>query len=386
MATLNELLASVNTLVQTYLTKEAAIDGKVDAAIAGLANALNQSSLAQAVQAASGGNMRVIYDDVGLPSFMYRVPKVNVADIGLPGTGVHPAFIVNGAEIPEFWMGAYQATVINGRAYSLPGVDPKTSYHFDESFNACVAKGAGWHLASNAEWSAIQGICRSMGHIPRGNTNWGRAHDAAFEAGRRVDNLAPGTTSGTGRTYTGSGPARWNHNGQEFGIADLVGNVWEWQSGLRLKDGEIQMIPDNNAAAQADNTDTSTAWRAILQDGSLVNPGTANTLKLDGTNPIKIATALTTITGDSASVSHTFETVAAAAGVSVPDVLKTLGVAPYTTHDGDYIYMRNSGERLPFRGGNWDDGAHAGLSALSLRDVRSNRYSSVGFRPAFCEL
>ncbi|MBN2605975.1 MAG: SUMF1/EgtB/PvdO family nonheme iron enzyme, partial [Thiotrichales bacterium] len=317
-----------------------------------VANYLSLTSMERQVAAASGGNLRLIYDDLDNPSYMYRVPKINLEDIGLPGTGVHPAFIVDGVEVPEFWVGAYQATVINGRGCSLPGVDPTTSIDFDAALAACNSKGAGWHLASNAEWSAIQGICRSMGHIPRGNTNYGRAYDATFEAGRRVDNLAPGTASVTGRTYTGSGPASWNHNGQEFGIADLVGNVWEWQSGLRLVDGEIQIIPDNDAAAQADNTDTSTAWKAILQDGSLVAPGTAGTLKLDGTSATnataaQINTVLTNIKGDTNYNYTNFESLAAASGVTVPDILKVIGIAPYTTHDADKLWSPNAGERLP---------------------------------------
>ena len=384
MATLNELLASVDDLVQTYINKNTEIDANVDTAIANMANALDQSKMAQAVQAASGGNMRVIYDDVGLPSFMYRIPKVNISDIGQPGSGIHPAFIVDGVEIPEIWVGAYQATIINGRAYSLPGVDPKTYTNFDASFNACSAKGSGWHLMSNAEWNAVQGICRSMGHIPRGNTNYGRAYDAVFETGTASNNGTLGSTVEC--TLTGSGHASWNHNNQEFGIADLVGNIWEWQSGLRLVDGEIQIIPNNDAANQADNTATSTAWRAILEDGSLVNPGTANTLKMDGTNPIQIGTSVTNSTGTSSYVNHTFETLTNATGIVIPDILKQLGIAPYTTHDGDNIWMRNAGERLPIRGGAWGDAAAAGLSALSLSNERSGSHSSIGFRPAFCEL
>lgn len=356
-----------------------------------VSNYLSLTSMERQVSAASGGNLRLIHDDLDNPSYMYRVPKVNLEDIGLPGTSVHPAFIVNGVEIPEFWVGAYQAQVINGRACSLPGVDPTTSIDFDAAMAACNAKGAGWHLSSNVEWSAIQGICRSMGHIPRGNTNYGRAYEAVYETGRRVDNLPPGTESGTGRTHTGSGPASWNHNGQEFGIADLVGNVWEWQSGLRLVDGEIQIIKDNDAAAQADHSDLSAAWKAILQTGSLAAPGTSGTLKLDGTSAnnataAQINTVLTNITGDTNYNYTNFESLAAATGVTIPDLLKVLGMAPYTTHDSDKLWSRNSGERLPFRGGYWIYGADAGLSALYLLYFRSNASSSVGFRPAFCEL
>ena len=50
------------------------------------------------------------------------------------------------------------------------------------------------------------------------------------------------------------------------GIADLVGNVWEWTGGLRLNAGEIQILKDNDAAAHnVDMSSDSGAWKAILQ-------------------------------------------------------------------------------------------------------------------------
>ena len=47
------------------------------------------------------------------------------------------------------------------------------------------------------------------------------------------------------------------------------------------------------------------------------------------------------------------------------------------------IYMRNFGERLPYRGGGWSDGAGAGLAALVLDDSRAGAGTLIGFRPAF---
>ena len=47
------------------------------------------------------------------------------------------------------------------------------------------------------------------------------------------------------------------------------------------------------------------------------------------------------------------------------------------------IYMRNFGERLPFRGGAWNNGASAGLAALNLSYSRAVTFTDIGFRPAF---
>ena len=39
-------------------------------------------------------------------------------------------------------------------------------------------------------------------------------------------------------------------------------------------------------------------------------------------------------------------------------------------------------ERLPIRGGNWNNGARAGVFALNLNNARSNANTNIGFRPA----
>jgi hypothetical protein len=40
-------------------------------------------------------------------------------------------------------------------------------------------------------------------------------------------------------------------------------------------------------------------------------------------------------------------------------------------------------QRLPLRGGNWNNGANAGVAALNLNNARSNVNTNIGFRPDF---
>lgn len=223
-------------------------------------------ALRQAVEAASGGRNTVLYDAKGYPSIMVVIPKFNLQDIDESlGTGVHPAFIVNGVEKSEIFIGKFQAKVHDGVALSLPGQDPTVNVNFDQALNYCKAKGQGWHLMTRAEWAAIALWCWKNGFQPRGNTNYGRSSDQPYETGRRVDGGTPGSTSGTPRTLTGSGPASWYHDNTPFGIADMCGNVWEWNAGMRLNNGEIQILPNNDAADNTkDQSSTSTLWRAIL--------------------------------------------------------------------------------------------------------------------------
>jgi hypothetical protein len=51
---------------------------------------------------------------------------------------------------------------------------------------------------------------------------------------------------------------------------------------LRVNNGEIQVFANNDASlSTADFSASSSQWQAILSDGTLVAPGTANTLKWD---------------------------------------------------------------------------------------------------------
>ncbi|WP_429884770.1 SUMF1/EgtB/PvdO family nonheme iron enzyme [Geoalkalibacter halelectricus] len=352
-----------------------------------------KDSLRQSVEAATGGQVTVMYDDKGYPSHMCRVPMFTLDTIDPSWPAVpHPAFVVNGTTKSEIWIGQYPAVIHDNRALSLPGRDPAASINFDTADVRCSAKGAGWHMMTNAEWAAIALLnhkARGADTI-RGNTSYGRDHVATYETAPRQDGATPGLASGTARTLTGAGPASWRHNGEPSGIADLVGNVWEWQRGMRLVDGEIQVIADNNAA---DNTVShaagSSAWRAILQDGTLVAPGTANTLKwnatgANGTGAPQLALSVTSQSDGSTSASIGYKSLVAAGGVTIPAILQQLGLHPHATDmNRGTVYMRNAGERLPIRGGGWSNGADAGSFALSLGDERSRVSARFGFRPAF---
>ncbi|RGE05699.1 hypothetical protein DW826_12365 [Clostridium sp. AM34-11AC] len=45
--------------------------------------------------------------------------------------------------------------------------------------------------------------------------------------------------------------------------------------------------------------------------------------------------------------------------------------------------------RLPIAGGNWNNGANAGVFNLNLNNARSNSNSNIGFRsalPSYCQI
>lgn len=336
-----------------------------------------KDSLRAAVEAATGGKATVLYDDKGYPSYMYRISKFNLQDIDpLLGNGVHPAFVVNGVEKSELLVGMYQARIHDGRACSYPGVDPSVNINYDTARNVCKAKGAGWHLMTNWEWAAIALWCLKNGFQPRGNTNYGRAHDATFETATRTDKKAPGDTSG-GRTLTGAGPASWRHDGTPSGIADLVGNVVEIVDGLKLIDGKIYMPNDNNFdMAEADWPNTGFAFDSTVEGGGV---------------PV-LSNAVTKSTGEAAWPTVPFKDLTKKVGMEVPPRLAAAAIAPISHLEGGAfgeevpkgsLYMRNVGESVPCRGGNWSSGSNAGLFYLDLNYLRSVSSSNLGFRPAF---
>lgn len=316
----------------------------------------------RAVERASGGRQTVIYDNSGNASVMYVLPVFRYEDLGLTasmGTGIASAFDVGtGSHKPEIFIGAYHASLVSGKACSVPFADAAASINFDNAKTACTSKGTGWHLMTMHEWAAIALWCEANGFVPRGNTNYGRAHDRVVEYGRRQDGGLPGDASGTARIRAGSGPATWRHDGTLAGISDLVGNVWEWQDGLSLIDGRIK--------ASTFNTQAEVSW--ALQAAYL-----------DAVAGVTLSDALTT----TASTNTPWATMPKSGGYVTNQLLKRMLVEPAGSTLTGRISQNNAGERLPSRGGDWNDGSVAGLGSLSLNDARSTASSSVGFRPAF---
>lgn len=351
----------------------------------------NFDDLKLAVQAISGGRNTVLLDDMGMPSIMVPFPKLTYADIMTGGTqDPLPAFLVDGHEIPVIYESKYQNIVVNDRAYSLPFEDPRVYITFDQALQMCRNKGDGWHLHSNALWAAIQSWCYRNKTVPHGNGNYGKDYSNPHEHG--VTTYIDGNHGG-GRTATGSGPVTWYHNYDSSGIADLCGNIWEWVAGLRMVNGEIQIIPyGNSMKADCNMSATSTEWKAIMPNGTLVAPGTAGTLKYDGetaTGAPRINTAVEFKPGtDDGYYWRQFGTLAAKAGVDIPPMMKALGLAPipdYEYGNGGFWIRPQAAERLPVRGASWDNAASAGVAALSLGSPRSDSDRNVGFRAAFYE-
>lgn len=346
----------------------------------------NFDDLKLSIEALSGGKNTVLFDDLGMPSVMVPFPKLKMSDLIAGGSeNIHPAFSVDGVEKSVIYVSKYQNIVLNERGYSLPMRDPRASLNFDQAVTYCRNKGKGWSLTPYSLWSAIALWCRKNGTMPRGNNNYGADHAYGHEKG-----VPTYYESGKiARCATGSGPNTWNHNWMPDGIADLNGNVWEWCAGMRLMNGEIQIIPYANCmAADASMGASSTLWKAIAADGTLVEPGTAGTLKY---NYVSGHIQLTSgdITPEDTWRGDTYQNMTLDSALTVPEIAKALLIYPDEPggdYGGDGHYMNNSGERLPLCGGYCHGTSSAGVFSVALLNPRSDSNAGIGFRSAYCEL
>lgn len=337
-----------------------------------------------AVNILGGDKNKVIYDDIGLPSIMVEISEepLTLDGIQYGGDIPHPAFMVNGKRKEKIYISKYQNIVMHDRAYSLPMQVPKLNTNFKDAFSTCKKKGFGWHLMTNAEWAYLA----LLGHLPRGNNNSGCDYRGGERGGTKIElsDMSLGDV-----IFTGSGPLSFSHNGKNSGIWDLNGNISEWVSGLRLVDGEIQIIPENDAADFTNlQDDDSDHWKAILSGGKIVAPSTEYTLKLDhDSENMKFPVFATEIKypqndGNTKSTCA-FKDVTARAGIP-PDILRLLAIAPWDDKDDGYISVKNVGIRPALRGGGATDAHKAGIRALSFDELGD--YSAFGFRSCYVDL
>ena len=358
----------------------------------------------------SGGKNSIKWTNDGADGTPLYWPSVVVwrpahkASYYLEGAGdnFHPAFKAGANMYPGYWAGKYAGPYVTSNSktllLSLPGFDGKanalTGAQVDTSYDTSVtygtAGGNGSHSITNTEYMEIALDCYGNGFQPKGNNYYGK-DTSDPEAPEYYGVPSYWNASKIARVLNGSGPLSWFHDGSPWGVWGMNGNFIDVTTGFRQKAGEIQVLANNDAAlSDCDHSDATGPWKAILQDGSLVAPGTEGTLKYDALSTITISTLVTTRT-TTAAKNHTFGTVTAADGVTIPKIAQLLGIAPIGTaaqHGNDYIYIRNDAEgsyseTVALRGGYWAHYARNGVFSLYLDCYRSSTGSTTGSRLAF---
>ncbi|MGL0943347.1 hypothetical protein ACSTDY_13725 [Vibrio vulnificus] len=322
-----------------------------------------RTGVLEALVAISGGKWALITDDFGNAQVVRRVPIhtfETLAISGCPFVGPLDCFIRQDATLrPYVDVPVYQVSNLGGKAVSQADKDPWTSINADTARARSEELNANSLMMSQEIWAMLCWNMISQGFQPRGNTEYGRSHSNKNEFGRRTDGKVPDDRSGSARTLTGSGPETWRHDGTVFGVADMVGNVWEWVDGMKMVDGQF-IVAEYTGQPEAE-------WEAsgvyISETGQFtsVAPSTLN------------------------SGSQVWGSMSKASGYAGNERLQRLMIEPIacTSVLGGRFYWNLSGERFPLRGGSWSNASGAGPAALDCSVPRSLAYSLIGFRSAF---
>lgn len=300
----------------------------------------------------------VIFDSRGIPDIMVVFTP---DELGLPAE-------IRGKAVKEYAISKYPNTLIGGVPYSMPYQQPAVNVNHDEAIRLCESKGPGWHLITNDEWAALAHQSRKNGTLPHGNTDCGKSHSHPEETGTTYKD-----SCGSSKTLTGSGPVTWNHDHTAEGVADMCGNIWEHVGGIRFVNGQVQVIPNNEAAAGADQSKDSKEWTPLYTaDGDTIYYDVE-----DG------RIGLRPVEPDSKDYDGVEFKELIGSAIDVPEKLIELGLYPAPGYEGtDYFWLDTDGERIVFRGGNWSSGAGAGVFYFSGRNSRANVGWGVGFRSA----
>lgn len=231
---------------------------------------------------------------VWVPAFFYQVGALDaltikryskypsVAAANAAGFALHRAFY-DGTVQPGFFVDKYQWCLHNYNsaniASSLPGAiaitgpgrNPNyamltglTGADGNEggSFKAAKTRGSDFFPISRFQWAALAMLAKAHGDAAASTANcaWWVSSGSRYPRGndynyqhKSYDDTAvlfePDGTGGlakTGSAGYGGGAgnvfAKSTHNGQNCGIADLVGNLWEFNSGITAQGGEYYAV------------------------------------------------------------------------------------------------------------------------------------------------
>ncbi len=341
------------------------------------------------------------------------------------GYALHRAFKNGGATKDGFMVDKYQCSKnpSGNIASSIKNGNPLSSSSAHNGFStigvtnayygaidAAKTRGSQFHCSSRFQFSALallstahsQSVTSSIycawydgtlvNNFPKGNNNnaLGDTNDATVKwESDGYPNCGKTGSAGYGGG-TGNFFAKSTHNGQNCGVADLNGNVWEINLGMTR--------PGANATDSAQQNDASAFY--ILKESVDVNTLTSGWSNLaSGAEAFGDATHLATLY-DAITLNHIGNgtgwqyfgsgTNAVLDNSLSGDGYRMTGIGIYTLlgHDGtginlfgkDGLYEYHRANLCLLSGGYWGSASPAGVWSLNLNSARSYSYSHVGLR------
>lgn len=258
---------------------------------------------------------------VEIPKFYYKkiidgtYTTWKLSHLAIDGYTLHPAFIKDGVEVSNRYIGAYDACVydtsagayVNGlnldnadalydyandKLASVSGKYPVVGITRAQARQLASNRGSGWRQLDFALWSAIQMLyiieyqsLFSQNKTGAGNTN------GSYLASSSNQNDSPHTIAGASNSLgnastnitTGAGVnAKPGTSFMSYrGIENLYGNTWTWLDGVNINVGTAGTFYTSNTTAHFAD-DTSTNYQLVTSSFPTASGYPSNFLNADG--------------------------------------------------------------------------------------------------------
>jgi hypothetical protein len=366
---------------------------------------------------------------VYVPAFYYKYGTgsnglaINVVDIkpfdaypgptqaAAAGYALHRAFYNGGTIRPGVFVDKYLCSNNSGIASSIKLGNPLSSASTNNPFSslngapsntyagaiaAAKTRGAAFFcnslfinkalaLLANAHASASTGTAFNAWYDPTGVNNFPKGCNNNALGDQNDPTLAFVPTGFSNANKTGSANffAKTAHNGQNCGVVDLNGTMWEITPGLTMDSNDhnvgsfyVLKTSTNMATVTGGTTLDTDLWGATGLSALYDNLGVM-------ANFTGYAVNFTDRTLTMGSASQVFS--AATSGtpwqMTASGVPLVAGGSNQFGNDGLFDFSTN--DMCPLCGGNWSSGAGAGVWALLWGSSRPSSSSVVGFRSAY---
>jgi uncharacterized protein YmfQ (DUF2313 family) len=343
---------------------------------------------------------------INIVSIKSESAYANVAAANADGYALHRAFYDNGIVQRGVFVDKYKCSNNAGIASSIKLGNPLSSAIDNNPFSGltgapsniyagaiAAAKTRGANFFSNSLFIRSALAMLALAHAQAStSTNWCAWYDASginnFPKGCNNNALgdvndatltfvATGNATYTTANKTGSANvlAKTTHNGQNCGVADVNGTMWEICLGLTSDATNLYLLKTSvqMKAITAGNTLATDAWGASGIAANYNNLG-ATFGALTNSSTAKYFGAATQVF-DASINGNAWN----ASGAGIP-LIGGVGGTNAFGNDGLWDYKPN--EMCPLVAGAWLTGSAAGVWALHLYTARGDSDSRVGFRAA----